>query len=122
MVTASTTTDITATTATVSAVLEGLGYEPKTQVLSVPVTYTSLAAGDIDIFLIDYQAPGLDVPLHSRLACQANVIAKTQFFREQFFIGKRFRYSIFILLDKEYPAGRTTCLTATNMGMWNTGS
>jgi glycine betaine/proline transport system substrate-binding protein len=44
-------TDITATTATASIVLEGLGYQPQTQVLSVPVTYTSLASGDIDVFL-----------------------------------------------------------------------
>ena len=44
-------TDITATTATASVVLEGLGYEPETQVLSVPVTYTSLKNKDIDVFL-----------------------------------------------------------------------
>ena len=44
-------TDITATTAVTSEVLEALGYETKTQMLSVPVTYTSLANGDIDIFL-----------------------------------------------------------------------
>ena len=44
-------TDITATTATATVVLEGLGYQPKTQVLSVPVTYTSLKNKDIDIFL-----------------------------------------------------------------------
>ena len=44
-------TDITATTAATSVVLEGLGYEPETQVLSVPVTYTSLKNKDIDIFL-----------------------------------------------------------------------
>ena len=44
-------TDITATTATTSVVLEGLGYEPETQVLSVPVTYTSLKNKDIDVFL-----------------------------------------------------------------------
>jgi len=44
-------TDITATTAAASVVLEGLGYEPKTQVLSVPVTYASLKNGDIDVFL-----------------------------------------------------------------------
>lgn len=44
-------TDITATTAVVSEVVEGLGYKTKTQLLSVPVTYTSLANGDIDIFL-----------------------------------------------------------------------
>lgn len=44
-------TDITATTATASVVLEALGYEPQTQVLSVPVTYTSLKNKDIDVFL-----------------------------------------------------------------------
>ncbi len=44
-------TDITATTAATSVVLEGLGYEPQTELLSVPVTYTSLKNGDIDIFL-----------------------------------------------------------------------
>jgi len=44
-------TDITATTAATSVVLEALGYETETLVLSVPVTYTSLASGDIDVFL-----------------------------------------------------------------------
>jgi glycine betaine/proline transport system substrate-binding protein len=44
-------TDITATTATASVVLQGLGYETETEVLSVPVTYQSLKNGDIDVFL-----------------------------------------------------------------------
>ncbi len=44
-------TDITATTALTTTVLEGLGYETDIKILSVPVTYTSLANGDIDIFL-----------------------------------------------------------------------
>ena len=44
-------TDITATTALASVVLEGLGYEPDVKVLSVPVTYTSLKNKDIDVFL-----------------------------------------------------------------------
>ncbi|MBX2856555.1 MAG: choline ABC transporter substrate-binding protein [Rhodobacteraceae bacterium] len=44
-------TDITATTALTTTVLEGLGYETDIKVLSVPVTYTSLANNDIDIFL-----------------------------------------------------------------------
>ncbi|MGD9365335.1 MAG: choline ABC transporter substrate-binding protein [Desulfobacteraceae bacterium] len=44
-------TDITATTALTSVVLEGLGYTLKTHVLSVPVTFTSLKNKDIDIFL-----------------------------------------------------------------------
>lgn len=44
-------TDITATTAAANVVLEALGYEPDVKLLSVPVTYTSLANDDIDIFL-----------------------------------------------------------------------
>ncbi len=44
-------TDITATTAATSVILNGLGYETETKVLSVPVTYTGLAEGDIDVFL-----------------------------------------------------------------------
>jgi glycine betaine/proline transport system substrate-binding protein len=44
-------TDITATTATASVVLDALGYDPETQVLSVPVTYASLKNKDIDVFL-----------------------------------------------------------------------
>ena len=44
-------TDITATTAVASVVLESIGYNTKTQVLSVPVTYKSLENKDIDVFL-----------------------------------------------------------------------
>ena len=44
-------TDITATTATTSVILEALGYAPEVQVLSVPVTYQSLKNKDIDVFL-----------------------------------------------------------------------
>ena len=44
-------TDITATTAAVSVVLEALGYAPESELLSVPVTYASLANGDVDVFL-----------------------------------------------------------------------
>ena len=44
-------TDITATTAATTVVLEALGYETDVKVLSVPVTYTSMAKGDIDVFL-----------------------------------------------------------------------
>ncbi|WGH77324.1 choline ABC transporter substrate-binding protein [Jannaschia ovalis] len=44
-------TDITATTAVASVVLDALGYEPDVKVLSVPITYTSMAEGDIDVFL-----------------------------------------------------------------------
>lgn len=44
-------TDITATTAATSVVLEALGYQTETKILSVPVTYISLSKGDIDVFL-----------------------------------------------------------------------
>jgi len=44
-------TDITATTAATTTVLQALGYDTDVKVLSVPVTYTSLAKGDIDVFL-----------------------------------------------------------------------
>lgn len=44
-------TDITATTAVASTVLQALGYETETKVLSVPVTYSALATGDVDVFL-----------------------------------------------------------------------
>ncbi|CZF86608.1 choline ABC transporter substrate-binding protein [Grimontia marina] len=44
-------TDITATTAATALVLQGMGYNTDIQLLSVPVTYTSLANGDIDVFL-----------------------------------------------------------------------
>jgi glycine betaine/proline transport system substrate-binding protein len=44
-------TDITSTTAVTSLIVKALGYEPETKVLAVPVTYTGLASGDIDVFL-----------------------------------------------------------------------
>jgi glycine betaine/proline transport system substrate-binding protein len=44
-------TDITATTATATTVLDALGYDTDIKVLSVPVTYTSLKNKDIDVFL-----------------------------------------------------------------------
>lgn len=43
--------DITATTAMTSEVLRGLGYQASTDMLSVPVTYSSMASNDIDVFL-----------------------------------------------------------------------
>lgn len=42
---------ITATTAIATEILEGLGYEPQVDVLSVPVTFQSLANDDLDAFL-----------------------------------------------------------------------
>ncbi|WP_299783110.1 choline ABC transporter substrate-binding protein [uncultured Roseobacter sp.] len=44
-------TDITATTAATTVLLDALGYETDIKVLSVPVTYTSMAQGDVDVFL-----------------------------------------------------------------------
>ncbi|SHH72770.1 Glycine betaine/carnitine transport binding protein GbuC precursor [Vibrio aerogenes CECT 7868] len=43
--------DITSTTAVTSELLKGMGYQTKTDLLSVPVTYSSMANGDIDVFL-----------------------------------------------------------------------
>lgn len=44
-------TDITSTTAATTLVLEALGYETDVKLLAVPVTYKSMAEGDIDVFL-----------------------------------------------------------------------
>jgi len=44
-------TDITATTAATTLVLDALGYETDIKVLSVPVTYASMKNKDIDVFL-----------------------------------------------------------------------
>jgi glycine betaine/proline transport system substrate-binding protein len=44
-------TDITATTAATSLVMQALGYETETQMLAVPVTYEAMAGGDVDVFL-----------------------------------------------------------------------
>jgi glycine betaine/proline transport system substrate-binding protein len=44
-------TDVTSTTALLSALLRELGYEPQVTVLSVPVTYASMKNKDIDVFL-----------------------------------------------------------------------
>ena len=44
-------TDIQATTAVASVLLDAMGYTPEVQVLSVPVTYQSLKNKDIDVFL-----------------------------------------------------------------------
>lgn len=44
-------TDITATTAVATTILDALDYDTQVLVLSVPVTYTSMANNDIDVFL-----------------------------------------------------------------------
>jgi len=43
--------DITATTALTSTVLNALGYTTETRVLSLPVTYTAMSTNDVDVFL-----------------------------------------------------------------------
>jgi len=48
-------TDITATTAITSHLLTGLGYSPRTQLLSISVTLASLKNGQVDVFLGDWQ-------------------------------------------------------------------
>lgn len=55
-------TDISATTAITSYVLQKLGYEPTTTFLSVPITYGALSRGDIDVFL-GYWAPSMTADL-----------------------------------------------------------
>jgi len=44
-------TDITATTAITARILDGIGYRPRVEVLSVPITYLSLKNKDVDVFL-----------------------------------------------------------------------
>ncbi|MCJ2188468.1 choline ABC transporter permease subunit [Novosphingobium beihaiensis] len=44
-------TDVTATTGVLSRLLSGLGYQPQTRVLSLPVTFNGLARKDVDVFL-----------------------------------------------------------------------
>ncbi len=44
-------TDITATTAITARILDGIGYRPRIEVLSVPITYLSLKNKDVDVFL-----------------------------------------------------------------------
>src|SRR6202790_4447917 len=48
-------TDIAATTALSSRILEGLGYQVVTQILSIPVTYASIKNRQIDVYLGDWQ-------------------------------------------------------------------
>ena len=44
-------TDITATTALASEVLEGMGYETSVDTVSVPIAYSGMENGDFDVFL-----------------------------------------------------------------------
>lgn len=44
-------TDISSTTGLASTVLQALGYQTETKILSLPVTYTAMAKDDVDVFL-----------------------------------------------------------------------
>ncbi|MGM0824320.1 MAG: choline ABC transporter substrate-binding protein [Pseudomonadota bacterium] len=44
-------TDITATTALASEVLEGMGYDTRVDTVSVPIAYSGMENGDFDVFL-----------------------------------------------------------------------
>jgi glycine betaine/proline transport system substrate-binding protein len=48
-------TDIVATTAVTSVVLEALGYAPEAVFVSIPIAYASMKDGEIDVFLGDWQ-------------------------------------------------------------------
>lgn len=54
-------TDVTATTATLAALLTRLGYTPKIRLLSLPVTYMAMQRGDLDVFLGDWEPSGKPV-------------------------------------------------------------
>lgn len=51
-------TDITATTALTSTVLEGLGYKAEATIASVPIAFAGLKKGQIDVFL-GYWSPSM---------------------------------------------------------------
>ena len=55
-------TDITATTAVTTTVLQALGYETDIKLLSVPVTYSALSSGDVDVFLGNWM-PSMEADL-----------------------------------------------------------
>ncbi|ACO01333.1 MULTISPECIES: choline ABC transporter substrate-binding protein [Brucella] len=59
-------TDITSTTAVATEILKGLGYTTDIKVLSVPVTYASVAKKDIDVFL-GYWNPSMSADLQPYL-------------------------------------------------------
>jgi glycine betaine/proline transport system substrate-binding protein len=67
-------TDITATTAATTFILKSLGYETDIKVLSVPVTYQSLANNDIDVFLGNWM-PTMEADIRPFL--DANTVEST---------------------------------------------
>ncbi|MDO5642580.1 MAG: choline ABC transporter substrate-binding protein [Paracoccus sp. (in: a-proteobacteria)] len=44
-------TDITATTAVATTILDALGYQTETRMLALPVTFTAMSTNDLDVFL-----------------------------------------------------------------------
>lgn len=60
-------TDVTAMTATTGQILKALGYSPKIDLLSVPVTFTSLKSKDIDLFLGNWM-PSMEADIKPYLA------------------------------------------------------
>jgi len=51
--------DITATTALAMEISQGLGYRPTTTLVSVPIAFSAVSNGDLDVFL-GYWAPTMD--------------------------------------------------------------
>lgn len=60
-------TDISASTAVASEILTVLGYEPKSTILSIPMTYASLKNKDIDVFLGNWM-PSMSADIKPYLA------------------------------------------------------
>ena len=79
-------TDITATTALASLLLEKAGYQPQTTILSVPVTFQSLENGQIDIFLGNWMPLQEEVRkpyLEGRKIEQASINLENAKFKDQ---------------------------------------
>jgi glycine betaine/proline transport system substrate-binding protein len=71
-------TDIAATTALSSRILEGLGYQVVTQILSIPVTYASIKNRQIDVYLGDWQ-PSMEVDRKPFLADGSVQVVRARF-------------------------------------------
>ncbi|WP_045391370.1 choline ABC transporter substrate-binding protein [Falsirhodobacter sp. alg1] len=69
-------TDITATTSLTRQMLEALGYDVDVDVLGVPVTFASVAAGDLDVFLGNWM-PSQDSAISGYLAAGTIETVKT---------------------------------------------
>jgi glycine betaine/proline transport system substrate-binding protein len=68
-------TDITSTTAATAVMLEALGYEAEVEILSVPVTYTSLKNQDIDVFLGNWM-PTMEADIRPYLERKASLVTR----------------------------------------------